>query len=53
MMRSGLRVTALNHRVTQVSNGIPITSWYDNVNDTELMAVLTFLETVRNVEDVR
>nr|KAJ3404862.1 CTD small phosphatase-like protein 2 [Polyrhizophydium stewartii] len=37
----------------QLCNGIPITSWYDDEHDTELLQVLAFLETIKSVEDVR
>ncbi|KAK3828595.1 MAG: hypothetical protein J3Q66DRAFT_383294 [Benniella sp.] len=37
----------------QISNGIPIESWYDDKSDRELYKVMTFLETVERVEDVR
>lgn len=36
-----------------LSNGIPILSWYDNYQDTELLKVLEFLEKIVNVDDVR
>ncbi|KAI8799344.1 HAD-like domain-containing protein [Cladochytrium replicatum] len=37
----------------QVSNGIPITSFYDSQTDGELLSVLNFLEGIANVDDVR
>ncbi|KAG0329543.1 hypothetical protein BGZ99_001545 [Dissophora globulifera] len=37
----------------QISNGIPIESWYDDKSDQELAKVMTFLETIVDVEDVR
>ncbi|TPX50251.1 hypothetical protein SeMB42_g01397 [Synchytrium endobioticum] len=37
----------------QVGNGIPIRSWYEDSNDSELLSLLQFLETLRDVEDVR
>lgn len=37
----------------QISNGIPIESWYDDKSDRELYKVMTFLETIESVEDVR
>eukprot|EP00842_Homolaphlyctis_polyrhiza_P006259 jgi/Hompol1/6634/HPOL_001980-RA len=37
----------------QLSNGVPIASWYDDYNDTELITVLNFLETIKTVDDVR
>jgi CTD small phosphatase-like protein 2 len=37
----------------QVSNGIPISSWYEDQNDSELLNVLSFLKTIETVDDVR
>ncbi|KAI8921622.1 HAD-like domain-containing protein [Entophlyctis helioformis] len=37
----------------QLSNGIPITSWYEDKTDTELLQVLSFLESIKAVDDVR
>ncbi|KAJ1979831.1 hypothetical protein H4R34_002677 [Dimargaris verticillata] len=37
----------------QLSNGIPIVSWYDDPADRELSSVLKFLETLVGVDDVR
>ncbi|KAI8799548.1 HAD-like domain-containing protein [Cladochytrium replicatum] len=37
----------------QVSNGIPITSFYDSRTDGELLNVLNFLDGIANVDDVR
>ncbi|XP_046859437.1 carboxy-terminal domain RNA polymerase II polypeptide A small phosphatase 1-like [Xenia sp. Carnegie-2017] len=34
-------------------NAIPVVSWFDDYNDTELLELLPFLETMCNVEDVR
>ena len=37
----------------QVDNGIPIESWFDNPNDTELLKLERFLRTLHGKEDVR
>lgn len=37
----------------QVDNGIPITSWYQNANDNELMKMLPILKKMQTISDVR
>jgi len=37
----------------QVDNGIPIESWFDDPDDTELLDLIPFLRHIHNVEDVR
>jgi Dullard-like phosphatase family protein len=37
----------------QIDNGIPIESWYDDPNDTELLKLAQFLTRIENVDDVR
>jgi len=37
----------------QVDNGIPIESWFDDPNDTELLKLEQFLRTLKGVQDVR
>mmetsp|Transcript_20851 Transcript_20851/g.35121 ORF Transcript_20851/g.35121 Transcript_20851/m.35121 type:complete len:323 (+) Transcript_20851:140-1108(+) len=37
----------------QVDNGIPIESWFDDDNDTELLKLIGFLRCLHNVSDVR
>ena len=37
----------------QVDNGIPIESWFDDPNDTELLKLERFLRALHNVDDVR
>jgi Dullard-like phosphatase family protein len=36
-----------------IDNGIPIESWFDDDNDTQLLSVSTFLESLLTVDDVR
>jgi len=37
----------------QIDNGIPIESWFDDDNDTELLKLVGFLRQLVNVDDVR
>jgi len=37
----------------QLSNGVPISSWYDDANDTALTVLTTFLDRIRDEKDVR
>ena len=37
----------------QIDNGIPIESWFDDPNDTELLKLEQFLESLHSVDDVR
>ena len=37
----------------QVDNGIPIESWFDDPNDSELLKLERFCRTLHDVEDVR
>ena len=37
----------------QIDNGIPIESWFDDDNDTELLKLVGFLRQLANVDDVR
>jgi CTD small phosphatase-like protein 2 len=36
-----------------LDNGIPIESWFDDENDTELLKLLGFLRNIVDAEDVR
>jgi CTD small phosphatase-like protein 2 len=37
----------------QVDNGIPIESWFDDPNDTELLKLERFMRTLQGKDDVR
>ena len=37
----------------QVDNGIPIESWFEDPNDTELLKLEEFLRTIKGARDVR
>lgn len=37
----------------QIDNGIPIESWYDNINDKELLYIIPILKKLLTVNDVR
>eukprot|EP01132_Coremiostelium_polycephalum_P000394 gene394-498_t len=37
----------------QIDNGIPIESWFEDENDKELLHLVTFLESIKEAEDVR
>jgi RNA polymerase II subunit A small phosphatase-like protein len=39
--------------ITNIDNGIPILTWYDNSNDDELMKLIPILKYLANVDDVR
>ena len=39
--------------ITNIDNGIPILTWYDNSNDDELMKLIPVLKYLANVDDVR
>jgi CTD small phosphatase-like protein 2 len=37
----------------QVDHGIPIESWFDDDNDTELLKLIPFFKSLKDVDDVR
>lgn len=37
----------------QIENGVPITSWFDNPNDLELLSTVKWLESIKHADDVR
>ena len=39
--------------IVNMDNGIPISTWYENLNDDELMKLIPLLKYLSNVEDVR
>lgn len=39
--------------IANMDNGIPISTWYDNLDDNELMKLIPLLKYLANVEDVR
>lgn len=39
--------------LSQIDNGVPIKSWYDDDTDDELLRLLPFLESLVDVDDVR
>ena len=39
--------------ITNEDNGIPIKTWYEDLNDNELMKLIPLLKYLSNVDDVR
>ena len=39
--------------IVNMDNGLPISTWYDDINDNELMKLIPLLKYLSNVEDVR